>query len=97
MNDKISDKDKKDWENFLSGNEKLVNKDQKFIEKNLENINCYSNEADKWEKSNTTISGTVLSIEFRAQFEPRRGRVNCSLNDDGKWRWFGVQFPVKTN
>ena len=66
-------------------------------QKNLNNINCYSNEANKWEKSNTILSGTLLSIEFRAPFEPRRGRINCSLNDDGKWRWFGVQFPIKTN
>ena len=29
MNDKISDKDRKDWENFLSNNEKLPNKDIK--------------------------------------------------------------------
>ena len=50
-------------------------------QKNLNNITCYSNEANKWEKSNTTLSGTLLSIEFRAPFEPRRGRVNCSLND----------------
>ncbi len=27
MNDKISDKDKKDWDNFISSGEKLVNKD----------------------------------------------------------------------
>ena len=27
MNDKISDKDKKDWQNFLTSNEKLPNKD----------------------------------------------------------------------
>ncbi len=27
MNDKISNKDKQDWENFLSGNEKLSDKD----------------------------------------------------------------------
>jgi len=66
-------------------------------QQNLNNINCYSNEANKWEKSNTILSGTVLSIKFRAPFEPRRGRVNCSLNDNGKWRWFGVQFPIKTN
>ena len=66
-------------------------------QKNLDNINCYSNEGNKWEKSNTILSGTVLSIKFRAPFEPRRGRVNCSLNDNGKWRWFGVQFPIKTN
>ena len=34
MNDKISEKDKKDWENFISKNEKLPNKDIK-IKKNL--------------------------------------------------------------
>ena len=27
MNRKISDKDKKDWQNFVSGKEKLLNKD----------------------------------------------------------------------
>jgi hypothetical protein len=26
---------------------------------------------------------------------PRRGRINCSLNDNGKWRWFGIQFPIE--
>ena len=66
-------------------------------QKNLNNINCYSNEANKWEKSKTIFSDNTLSIKFRAPFEPRRGRVNCSLNDDGKWRWFGIQFPIKTN
>ena len=66
-------------------------------QKNLNNINCYSNEANKWEKSKTIISGVKMSIEFRAPFLPRRGRVNCSLNDNGKWRWFGIQFPIKTN
>ena len=66
-------------------------------QKNLNNINCYSNEANTWKKSNTIFSGTTLSIEFKAPFEPRRGRVNCSLNDNGKWRWFGVQFPIKKN
>ena len=33
MNSKISDKDKKDWENFLSSNEKLPNKDFKLEKK----------------------------------------------------------------
>ncbi len=35
MNDKISDKDKKDWENFLSSNEKLHNKDSNNKKKKL--------------------------------------------------------------
>ena len=33
MNDNISDKDKKDWENFISKNEKLPNKDIKVDKK----------------------------------------------------------------
>ena len=35
MNDKISNKDKKDWENFLLNDEKLPNKDFKQIKKNI--------------------------------------------------------------
>ena len=59
---------------------------------NINNINCYSNEGDKWEKSITQFNNNILTINFREAFMPRRGRVNCSLNDDGKWRWFGTQF-----
>ena len=66
-------------------------------QKNLSNINCYSNEGDNWEKSKTSFANNSLTIEFREPFKPRRGRINCSLNDDGKWRWFGVQFPIKVN
>ncbi len=66
-------------------------------QKNLSNINCYSNEGDTWEKSKTSLANNFLTIEFRGPFKPRRGRINCSLNDDQKWRWFGIQFPVKEN
>jgi len=66
-------------------------------QKNLNNINCYSNEDDKWERSKTTINNQLLTIQFRGPFKPRRGRINCSLNDNGKWRWFGVQFPIKVD
>ena len=64
-------------------------------QKNIKNINCYSNEGDQWEKSNIKFNDTILNINFREAFLPRRGRINCSLNDDGKWRWFGTQFIVK--
>jgi|TARA_B110000003_G_scaffold154413_1_gene155101 poly-beta-1,6-N-acetyl-D-glucosamine N-deacetylase len=66
-------------------------------QKNIKNINCYSNEEGKWAKSNTSFSNQILTIKFRGLFKSRRGRINCSLNDNGKWRWFGVQFPVKEN
>ena len=64
-------------------------------QKNLDNINCYSNEGNAWEKSNSNFLNNKLTIKFREAFTPRRGRVNCSLNDNGKWRWFGVQFVVQ--
>jgi len=64
-------------------------------QKNLDNINCYSNEGNAWEKSNSNFLNNKLTIKFRETFTPRRGRVNCSLNDDGKWRWFGMQFVVQ--
>tara|TARA_B100000767_G_scaffold244413_1_gene242674 strand:- start:347 stop:1408 length:1062 start_codon:yes stop_codon:yes gene_type:complete len=66
-------------------------------QKNIESITCYSNEGNKWEKSVTKFTNNTMSIKFREAFLPRRGRVNCSLNDDGKWRWFGTQFIVTKN
>ena len=66
-------------------------------QKNLNNINCYSNEGGNWKKSDITISNQILSIKFREAFQPRRGRINCSLNDNGKWRWLGVQFIIRPN
>jgi len=64
-------------------------------QKNLKNINCFSDEGNKWEKSYTSLENNILKIKFRDKFLFRRGRINCSLNDDGIWRWFGVQFSVQ--
>mgnify|MGYP001268481683 FL=1 len=64
-------------------------------QKNIEDINCYSNEGDKWMKSNIKLVEKELTITFREPFLPRRGRINCSVNDNGKWRWFGTQFIIR--
>ena len=66
-------------------------------QKNIKNITCFSNEGDIWKKSNIKIDKNILTIKFREPFKPRRGRINCSLNDNGKWRWFGTQFVIKEN
>ena len=66
-------------------------------QKNIQNITCFSNEGGVWEKSNIKINENILTIKFREPFKPRRGRINCSLNDNGKWRWFGTQFVIKEN
>jgi peptidoglycan/xylan/chitin deacetylase (PgdA/CDA1 family) len=64
-------------------------------QKNLNNINCFSDEGNKWVKSNIHFNNNILTIKFREKFIFRRGRVNCSLNDNGIWRWFGVQFSIQ--
>ena len=66
-------------------------------QKNIKNINCFSDEGNKWEKSYTSFENNILKIKFRDKFLFRRGRINCSLNDNGIWRWFGIQFSVKTD
>ena len=66
-------------------------------QKNIKNINCYSNDGGIWKKSNLKFNKNNLIINFDKPFLPRRGRINCSLNDNGNWRWFGTQFTVKKN
>jgi len=64
-------------------------------QKNLNRINCFSDEGNKWDKSDTKIVDNKLIVSFREKFLFRRGRINCSLNDNEGWRWFGLQFSVK--
>ena len=66
-------------------------------QKNINNINCFSDEGNEWGQSNISFNQNKLDINFREKFTFRRGRVNCSLNDGGIWRWFGVQFSIKQN
>ena len=64
--------------------------------KNLQSVNCYSNEADKWRKSEIKFkSSNILQIFINEKFTGERGRINCSLRDSsGFWRWLGIQFVV---
>tara|TARA_B100000674_G_scaffold485596_1_gene492687 strand:- start:132 stop:1187 length:1056 start_codon:yes stop_codon:yes gene_type:complete len=64
-------------------------------QKNINKINCFSDEGNKWEKSNVIFQDNKIKIQFREKFSFRRGRVNCSLQDNDGWRWFGLQFSVK--
>ena len=66
-------------------------------QKNLEKINCFSDEGKGWDKSVTELIDNKLYIKFRDKFNFRRGRINCSLNDDIGWRWLGMQFSIRQN
>ena len=56
MNNSISDKDKKDWEEFLSNNEKLPNKDLKFNKKKIVKIKHIDLHGFTLEQANITIT-----------------------------------------
>ena len=64
-------------------------------QKNLKNINCFSDEGNNWEKSKVVFEKNKLIVNFREKFIFRRGRINCSLNDNEGWRWLGAQFSIK--
>jgi DNA-nicking Smr family endonuclease len=55
LNNNISDKDKKDWENFLSSDEKLPNKDLKFSKKKILKIKHIDLHGFTLEQANKTI------------------------------------------
>jgi len=63
---------------------------------NVQNINCYSNEGDVWRKSDINfINKNTLNIILKEKFKSERGRINCSLwEEGGKWRWLGIQYVI---
>ncbi len=66
-------------------------------QKNIKDISCYSNDGGSWNKPDLKFNSSTMIINFSEPFIPRRGRINCSLNEDGKWRWFGTQFTIRPN
>ena len=64
-------------------------------QKNIKNINCFSNEGNQWRDSITKFDDNTLKINFREKFTFRRGRVNCSIKDGDIWRWLGFKCLLK--
>ena len=85
-------------EKYLLQNKNPPNVKIEFYEniKNLDSVSCYSNEGNKWRKSDIKFENSnVLLINIAEKFVGERGRINCSLRDpSGLWRWLGVQFVV---
>ena len=67
--------------------------------KNLKNINCFSNEEDKWKNSKINFKNNYdLDIILDGKFTTERGRINCSLRENnGFYRWLGIQFVIQEN
>ena len=63
-------------------------------QKNIKLINCFSNEGGDWKDTKLTYSDNKIEVKFTEKFLPRRGRINCSMNDKDGWRWLGTQFTL---
>ncbi len=59
MNNKISDKDKKDWENFLSRNENLPNKDSEFLKKNKKQFKIFDLHGFSLDEANQRVEKLI--------------------------------------
>ena len=85
-------------ERYLISSKNPPNVQIEFYEniKNINQINCYSNEGNKWRKSNIKFTNkSIIEINFAEKFIGERGRINCSLREDGNfWRWLGIQFVI---
>ena len=64
--------------------------------KNLKQLNCFSNEGNKWRNSKILFKEeNLLEIKIVEKFIGERGRINCSLRErDGFWRWLGIQYVI---
>jgi len=60
LTDNISEKDKKDWEKFISSNEKLHNKDIKFKEKISSKIKSIDLHGYTLEQANKTVEDFII-------------------------------------
>jgi len=83
---------------YLKGNNNPPEVKIKFFENllNIKNVNCYSNEGNKWRKSHIEhITNHEIKILIKEKFITERGRINCSLQEhSGKWRWLGIQYVI---
>ena len=59
MNNKISDKDKKDWKNFLSSDEKLPNKDKKLSNTKKLSIKSFDLHGYSLDEANNKINDLI--------------------------------------
>ena len=60
MNDKISDKDKKDWQDFISSKDKVPNKDFKIKKNNFEKTRSIDLHGFTLEEANKKIQDFIL-------------------------------------
>ena len=65
MSNKISDKDKKDWQNFLSKNENLPNKDSNIQERRIKKTLTFDLHGYSLEEANKKIKDLIIEARSK--------------------------------
>ena len=85
MNNKISDKDKKDWDNFLSNDESLPSKDDKIEERKIKKTYTFDLHGYSLDEANKKITDLI--------FNSHNNKVNRLIIVTGK----GIHSQNKKN
>ena len=68
------------------------------IESNVDinKLNCFANTGGNWSaQSITNVTEKRVQIILNDSFKSGRGRLNCTVQKDKNWHWFGYQFLIK--
>ena len=59
-------------------------------------LNCFANTGGNWSSQKiTNVTKKRLQIVLNNRFKSGRGRINCTVQKEKDWHWFGYQFLIK--
>ncbi len=63
---------------------------------NLASLNCFAfAQGGAIDLTLQRLGGTRVEVRFAQPLPPGRGRINCTMPaEDGRWRWFGMQYYI---
>jgi peptidoglycan/xylan/chitin deacetylase (PgdA/CDA1 family) len=62
----------------------------------INQLNCFANTGGNWSNQKiTNITEKRVQIILDDSFNSGRGRINCTVQKDKNWHWFGYQFLIK--
>ena len=62
----------------------------------INQLNCFANAGGNWSSQKiTNITEKRVQIILNDSFKSGRGRINCTVQKDKNWHWFGYQFLIK--
>ena len=62
----------------------------------IDQLNCFANPGGNWSSQEITyITETRVQILLSDHLKSGRARINCTVQKDKNWHWFGYQFLIK--